>query len=465
VKTPFRLTTARFGAVRLSAVRLSAVRLSAVAVLAVTSIVGVAVLDAPVATADTSATTPQTAALVKATAAAATSKAATAKSARATYTAKSSAYSTAVTVMKARAATSAKAERVYVSKYKIAKTAQSNLKKVLKSKKSSAVKKHSTASAAKKAKVVKAAKAAFVKARNSATRAKTTAVAASRAYASAKAAVIAADKAAAAAAAAAKAALAKAAQEAAGLLQPAADLIAAAGNDPSMPEGSVLSNGRIWSQSYAEDFNTAAPLGKVLRTYPEMQAYDGFADTSGQGLYAPNKVLSVSNSNLDFFLHSENGRPLVASVMPDGYKPHTTGRISIRYKTDDIYGYKFVGMFWPSSDNWNDGEIDWPEADLGSKPRPASAIPGSMSGGNMQFRPSFETFAATDQSEYHIATTEWDKDAVRYYWDGKLVAAVTDAVPKKAMRVTLQAETFLGQGTVPKNTSGHLDIDWISIWD
>ncbi|WP_186377231.1 glycoside hydrolase family 16 protein [Curtobacterium pusillum] len=239
---------------------------------------------------------------------------------------------------------------------------------------------------------------------------------------------------------------------------------APAASGTTLPKGNVTSNGRTWVQSYAEDFTTAAAKGSVLQKYPQMAAYDGYKDTSGQGLYAPDKVLSVANGNLDFDLHSENGQPLVATILPDGYSAQTTGRVSVRYKTTKTPGYKFVGMMWPSSDNWNEGEIDWPEADLGGVPRPASAVPGTYSNGSMHFEPESEQFAPTDSTGYHVATTEWDKTAVRFYWDGKLVATTTKAVPTTPMRVTLQAETAIGEGTTPASSKGSVDIDWISIW-
>ncbi|WIB65675.1 glycoside hydrolase family 16 protein [Curtobacterium sp. MCBD17_040] len=203
----------------------------------------------------------------------------------------------------------------------------------------------------------------------------------------------------------------------------------------------------------------------MLSKYPSLAAYDGSKDTSKQGLYAPNKVLSVSGGNLDFWLHSENGQPQVAAVMPDDYAKHTTGRVSIRYKTTNTRGYKFVGMLWPSDDNWNEGEIDWPEGDLGQKVRPESAIPDSYSNGTMKFEPEQQMFTPTDTTGYHVATTEWDKGLVRFYWDGQLIASTTKAVPTTPFRVTLQAETFIGEGTVPAAASGHVDIDWISIWN
>ena len=195
-----------------------------------------------------------------------------------------------------------------------------------------------------------------------------------------------------------------------------------------------------------------------------MGFYEGYNDTSGRGLYAPDKVLSVADGNLDMHLHTENGQPLVAAILPDGWAPHTTARVSVRYKTTDTEGYKFVGMLWPSNNNWNEGEIDWPEAGLGGTPRPASAIPGSMSNGDMTFKPDEEQFTTSSTTEYHTATTEWDHGEVRFYWDDQLVATTTEAVPQDDMRVTLQAETAL-TGAVPADADGHVSIDWISIWD
>lgn len=236
-----------------------------------------------------------------------------------------------------------------------------------------------------------------------------------------------------------------------------------AGSTTSMPTGSVTSNGRTWVQSYAEDFSTAAAKGSVLQKYPEMDAYDGYNDTSGQGLYAPDKVLSVANGNLDFDLHSENGQPLVATILPDGYSAQTTGRVSVRYKTTKTPGYKFVGMMWPSSDDWNEGEIDWPEGDLSGDVRPVSAIPGSYDPSTeaMTFLPDDPTVVDGGQTGWHVATVEWTAEAVRFYWDDELIDTVTGAVPTTPMRVTLQAETIVHDAEVPTDASGHVLVDWV----
>lgn len=234
----------------------------------------------------------------------------------------------------------------------------------------------------------------------------------------------------------------------------------------ALPVGDVVSNGRTWRQAFTEDFTRPAALGTVASVYPGMGFYDGFKDTSGHGLYAPDKVLSVADGNLDFDFHSENGQPLVAAVMPDGYAPHTTVRVSIRYKTTVANGYKFVGMLWPSSDQWNDGEVDWPESlTLGAKPRPASAIPGTYANLTMKYDRAAQVFAKTDTTEYHVATTEWDAGIIRFYWDGELVSSTTKAVPTTPMRVTLQGETWTSHGPVPTDASGQVSVDWISIWD
>ncbi|GAA4265457.1 glycoside hydrolase family 16 protein [Frondihabitans peucedani] len=233
-----------------------------------------------------------------------------------------------------------------------------------------------------------------------------------------------------------------------------------------MPTGTIVSNGTTWTQVYAEDFLTNAPLGGVTRVYPKLNFYASGKDTSGYGTYAPNQVLSVKDSALDFHLHSVNGQHLVASVVPDNYAPHVHARVSIRYRADPITGYKFVGMLWPKSDNWNEGEIDWPEGDLTRHPRPASAIAGTLGqgkGGAPVFLPPTEMFANTDQSQFHVATTEWTSSAVRFYWDGALVAEVTRGIPTTPLRVTLQAETWIAQGAPSNSSDGHIQIDWITI--
>lgn len=235
----------------------------------------------------------------------------------------------------------------------------------------------------------------------------------------------------------------------------------------AMPTGEVVSNGTTWRPTLSEDFLTDAAVGSVLATYPAMSSYASGADTSGYGTYAPNKVLSVHDSLLDFHVRTEDGERLVAAVLPDDYAPHTHGRASIRYRADSIRGYKFVGLFWPSSDDWDDGEIDWPEGDLDAKTRPASAVAGSRSfwTRTMKFVPEESKYASTDQTDFHVATTEWTADAIRFYWDDDMVAEVNTGIPTKPMRFTLQAETWIDKGRPPSDADGHIEVDWVVIYD
>jgi hypothetical protein len=265
--------------------------------------------------------------------------------------------------------------------------------------------------------------------------------------------------------------------------------VGAAGTPSAVPVAptlgsTVTDHGKTYTWDLAQNFTTDAALGAVRTKYPNMAYFDtasqGFRDTSAQGYWAPDKTLSVSNGVLDMYLHSEivNGvsTPLVACVMPDNYQPRTHGVFEVRYKTtQNKKGYKFVGMFWPTNDNWNQGEIDWPEADLTETPRPANAVPGTgkdsagqpadgSSVTRMSFVPPTAQYAATDSSDWHVARTVWNADGLYFYWDGVLVWSTNDTsvIPTKPMRVELQAETFIGEGTVPQDAAGHVLIDYVA---
>jgi hypothetical protein len=242
--------------------------------------------------------------------------------------------------------------------------------------------------------------------------------------------------------------------------------------DPSgqdMPTGNVTADGVTWTPFLSQDFTTPAATGHVLSTYPQMSAYSGFTDTSNKGLYSPNKVLSVHNSELDFYLHSEKGQPLDSSVLPDGYTGYDHMRVSIRYRADSIPGYKFVMILWPLTgatvpEQWNRGEIDWPEGNLNGNIRPASAIPGTYdaSNGTMSFLPTNPNYATGGQTAWHTATVDWTKNDVTFYLDGKVIdKAPPPAVPNTTMRITLQAETTIDNTPVPASASGHVDVAWV----
>jgi len=230
-----------------------------------------------------------------------------------------------------------------------------------------------------------------------------------------------------------------------------------------MPTGALESGDVRWIPYLAQDFDRDAAHGELLSVYPAMAQYTGIRDTSGKGLYHPDEVVSVHDSVLDFHLRSEGGQPLVATVLPAGYRSWTHQRVSIRYRADHAPGYKFVMILWPLSGEWNEGEIDWPEGDLGGDVRPVSAVPGSFdpTSGTMRFLPEDPPVLPGGQEDWHVATVEWTADAVRFWWDGRLVATTTGAVPTVPMRVTLQAETTIDDSQVPADSDGHVLVDWV----
>ncbi|RJT94884.1 glycosyl hydrolase family protein [Arthrobacter frigidicola] len=230
----------------------------------------------------------------------------------------------------------------------------------------------------------------------------------------------------------------------------------------AMPADDLLG----WKLTHTQDFSVPAAAGQVRSTYGEdVHGYSGLTDSSGNGLYTPEVVLSVSGGSLRYFLHTAAGVPRVASVVPFGYAGQTYGRYSVKFRSDSLPGYKIAFMLWPTSDDWNEGEIDWPEGNLNEHMYAASAIKGSLSTGEMRFDPIRRAYSSSDSSTWHIATTEWTPGKVRWFWDGQLVSETFQAqgVPTTDMRWTLQAETELGgEAMVPHpDTSGYLEVDWV----
>jgi hypothetical protein len=238
-------------------------------------------------------------------------------------------------------------------------------------------------------------------------------------------------------------------------------LNASTANTTIIPSGDLPG----WTLTFAQDFNAPAELGHIGEVYgQDMRGYSGLYDTSGNGTYTPDSVLSVSGGKLDYFLHTAGGEPRVATVIPFGYKGQKYGRYSIRFRSDFLPGYKIAFMLWPSSDKWNEGEIDWPEGGLNGKMFAASKIKGSLDDGMMDFDPPTHIYSSTDSSDWHVATTEWTPGKVQWFWDDVLVneTTVPSGVPTTNFRWTLQAETEVGDGAIVPDaqTTGHLQIDW-----
>lgn len=216
----------------------------------------------------------------------------------------------------------------------------------------------------------------------------------------------------------------------------------------------------------AEDFLTPIAIGQWPGPYATgWTAYqDGWPDTAGQGGansgYAPSKVVSVQDGMLDYYLHSENGRTLSAALLPV-QADHLYGRISLRMRADPVQGFKTAFLYWPNSGVWpRDGEIDFPEGSLTDTVAAFMHRQNGTWGGDQD---AFST--AARYTEWHTYTIEWKPASVEFFVDGTSIGVSTERIPNTPMHFVLQSERCLNGCSVPANAAGHLQIDWIAVWD
>lgn len=237
-----------------------------------------------------------------------------------------------------------------------------------------------------------------------------------------------------------------------------------------------------WTMVQHEDFSRDAALGSFDAVYGGSgsngwNGYDQSLDTSKNGLYYPDKVLSVSGKILDVYLHydgtvthndkngtSQTGWPLVAAPLPNGKgagSGQLYGRYWVRYKSPVITGYKIAFLLWPDSDDWNDGEIDLPEANLFGSDKISGFVhqPGNPSQNALS---AFSTQIAADSTN-HISEIEWTPDGVTFFVDGVQIGT-TNISPTVPMHLVLQVETQLSGGAPSSAVSGHLQISGVAIW-
>jgi len=230
----------------------------------------------------------------------------------------------------------------------------------------------------------------------------------------------------------------------------------AAATGSSMPTGDLPG----WKQVFADDFATPVALGGFPGPAysAKWTSYDGFTDTSGAGSYSMSKVLSVQNGSLDLNLRTEGGKALVAAPVPlqaGQWGGWAYGRYSVRFRADAVPGYKTAWLLWPDSDDWNDGEIDFPEGELSGSIEGFVHQPGN---------PSQNAFAVNTGARYtawHTATIEWLPSGVTFLLDGRIVGT-TRTSPSKAMHLVLQTET--ADGRPAASAAGHVQIDWLTMY-
>jgi hypothetical protein len=229
-----------------------------------------------------------------------------------------------------------------------------------------------------------------------------------------------------------------------------------------MPVGNLSG----WRQIFAEDFNSNVSVGGFpgSRYSNQFTVYpDGAVDTAGQNggpsRYFPSKVVSVYNGVLNLYLHSENGTPMGAALLPILPENHLYGKYSLRFRSDAIAGFKFVSLLWPDSEVWPwDGEIDFPEGNLTEK---FLAFVHHQAGRAGDDQDSF--ISGVDFSAWHTASIEWTPGKVRFLLDGAVIGESTTRIPNTSMHWVLQAESCLSNcpGTYG---SGYFQVDWVAAY-
>jgi hypothetical protein len=215
-----------------------------------------------------------------------------------------------------------------------------------------------------------------------------------------------------------------------------------------------------WSVAFHEDFSTPVDRGNFPGpAYADRwMSYDGLADTSGVGMYTPDRVLSVHDGSLDLYLHTREGIPLGAAPVPlvgGTWGGQVYGRFEIRFRADSVPGFGAAWLLWPDSNLWAEGEIDFPEGGLDSTIHANQHCIGDPEQKCLAVDTGVEF-----SSGWHTTVIEWTPDGVTYLLDGREVGFSPES-PTTPMHLVLQTATT---GVLPDpGVSGHVLVDQVTI--
>jgi len=218
-----------------------------------------------------------------------------------------------------------------------------------------------------------------------------------------------------------------------------------------------------WHQIFTEDFLTDVPVGSFPGSEYSSQftVYaDGTPDTAGQqgapSRYYPSKVVSVQDGILDLYLHTEDGTPMAAAILPVLPGNHLYGKYTLRFRSDVLPGFKTAWLLWPDSEHWpHDGELDFPEGQLDGT---IGAFLHPQNGQSSSDQVPYSTDIT--YTSWHTASIEWTPNRVNFILDGQLIGTATTGIPHTPMHWVIQTESCLPTCPVA-TTAGHLQIAWI----
>ena len=222
-----------------------------------------------------------------------------------------------------------------------------------------------------------------------------------------------------------------------------------------------------FSRAFTEDFNTPAALGSFASVYGSaFGEYDGSVSTNGFTKYDSNKVLYVQNGSLYYKLHSESNQSYAAAPQPWSGKSFLYGQVgmSVRLDSSNGKGYKIAFLLWPATNQWTN-EVDFPEVDPDfTSPIRAVSLITTTSGGAHNFAGPLNTGYSLSDNKYHTFLLTWQPGTMTASIDGKVVETFpSNAIPTQPMRLSLQAEGWINQGSVPTSTTDILEVPWVYI--
>jgi hypothetical protein len=223
-----------------------------------------------------------------------------------------------------------------------------------------------------------------------------------------------------------------------------------------------------WKYIFGDAFDTNAAEGSFLSTYKNWGAYDtGWPDTSRRGMYDTN-IISTNNGLMNIRLHTgADGKPRAAVPFPlingSGSADETNqlyGRYEMRFRADEIPGYKTAFLLWPKSEVWpRDGEIDFAEGGLDGHIEGFVHRQDATWGGDQA---AFSTSAR--YGSWHTSVIEWTPTHVTFILDGQVVGKTTTRIPNTPMHWVLQTETCLNGCAIPANVTGNVQFDYVKVW-
>jgi hypothetical protein len=230
----------------------------------------------------------------------------------------------------------------------------------------------------------------------------------------------------------------------------------------TMPRGDLPG----WQQTFTDDFTRDVPLGDFPAAVADRWgAYPSpWRDSTRHGVYSPADVVSVRDGVLREHIHTDAGRHKVAALLPNVPGPargQRYGRFAVRWRADELPGYKVAWLLWPDSNRWpHDGEIDFPEMNLDTTTVGAFVHRQDASRGDDHAWAD----AAMDPTTWHTTVVEWSPDLVVFLLDGVEVGRTTTRIPDTPMHWVLQTETKLGGERPAASVAGDVEIDWVAVW-